>query len=97
MDAEKQPKSRRKTPIGKPFQKGQSGNPGGRPKGSSITAVIRKMLEKPGAMEEVAKAILAHTKEGNGAYAKILMDRIDGPLREELDVNLNVTKVVIDI
>lgn len=45
--------------VGKPFEKGKSGNPGGRPKGSvSITTILRRKLTE-GDAETVANNLLS--------------------------------------
>ncbi len=46
-DADNTAKKQQKRVIGKPFKKGQSGNPAGRPKGSiSVVAELKKKLEE---------------------------------------------------
>ena len=54
MAAKNMGKSRKKMPRGRPFQKGQSGNPGGRPK---VIAEIRDLAREQ--TEETMKVIMA--------------------------------------
>ena len=70
------------------WKPGQSGNPGGRPKGLSITAEIRRLLgETPNAKEDLAKAILEQAKGGNAAALKEVLARIDGPVPVAINVS----------
>lgn len=71
----------------RPFQPGESGNPGGRPKGTSITSAILKVLAEEGAMEAFAAALVKEAQKGNGAIAKEILGRVDGPLKQEMDLN----------
>lgn len=75
--------------TGKGFRPGVSGNPGGRPKGRSITARLREALEsnqlagKPLrdgkiVLDLVVEAILAEAAAGNTRMVKELLDRIEG-------------------
>lgn len=65
----------------KPFKSGESGNPGGRPKGSvSVTAAMRRHLGEGDTVDKLAKAILSQAARGNGAAIKQVLDRIDGPV-----------------
>lgn len=80
--------------TGKGFVPGQSGNPGGRPKGSvSITRHIREALERQDEEEArlLADAIIKQAKEGNSAALKTVMDRIDGPVKEETEHSGGIT------
>jgi hypothetical protein len=43
--------------VGRPFPKGQSGNPGGRPKGASIAAAIRRIMADQCSPELAAKVL----------------------------------------
>jgi hypothetical protein len=70
---------------GRPFVKGQSGNPGGRPKkADSPTAELRRILqlidEATGKRNStrVAETLLAAALKGNIEAIKYLFDRIDG-------------------
>jgi len=64
----------------RPFPKGVSGNPGGRPKGSvSLAATLKRLLRAPDA-ESIMAAVIDSAKSGDLAAVKLLLDRIDGPL-----------------
>lgn len=58
------------------FQPGQSGNPGGRPKGSrnKVTAALDAIGDE--AAESVIQAIVDKAKEGDMAAARIIADRV---------------------
>lgn len=84
--------SKMKTPRGRPWKKGQSGNPKGRPpKDVSLTSLIKEYLEtvpdivrKDGTRntktwrELIALAWLTGAADGNQALLKELLDRLDG-------------------
>ena len=70
----------------KMFEPGESGNPGGRPKGMSITAELRKLLDDGTVAEDIAKALIKLAKDtnfkGNVAAFKELLDRTDGKVTD---------------
>lgn len=71
------------------FKKGQSGNPKGKPKGTlSITKHIRAALEANDheKAKQLADALIYNAAKGNGAAMKQILDRIDGPVKEELEL-----------
>ena len=90
----------------KPFQKGASGNPNGRPKGAkSLTAQIKKMLDKniknydPIDKKEVTKNIgdhlidvlVAKALSGEDKSLCEILDRIDGKVVQQTDnINKNI-------
>ncbi len=74
------------------FQKGQSGNPGGRPKGTSISAKLRALLEKDHNGKEIgdilAERLVKEGLQGKLAHIKEILDRTEGraPLTGEIAV-----------
>ena len=67
------------------FAPGQSGNPGGRPRGQSITAKLRTLLDNPNASEpgksnldKLAEVVLEKALEGDLGFAKMVWERVDG-------------------
>ncbi len=79
--------------IGKQFQKGQSGNPNGRPKLTKLTEALREQLAEamPGASEstiaeEVARALIREALIGNIGAIKEVFDRVEGRAPLTLDV-----------
>ena len=74
------------------FVKGTSGNPSGRPVSDvSITKNIIKKLEEGNNLEEITDKIIELAKNGNEQIIKFLWDRIDGKLKETIDLNAQVS------
>lgn len=71
------------------FQPGQSGNPGGRPKGAvSITSRIKRILrENEDKADELATALIDLAIAGNPAAMREVMGRHDGPLATNINVS----------
>lgn len=69
------------------FAAGVSGNPSGRPKGASLTSILRNCLDaedaKSGKLhaELLIEALIREGKKGSSRHAKLIFDRIDGPVR----------------
>ena len=62
----------------KPFQKGVSGNPGGRPKGQSLTAELRRQAQEGNTAEQIAAVIIKEAKSGKIDFLRLIFDRVDG-------------------
>ena len=69
----------------RPFPKGRSGNPGGRPKGTSITAALRAELDRPCAddpavtkAERIAAVLVDLALGGDLPAIREVLDRTEG-------------------
>ena len=93
--AEKQPTKERYNKgkqWGKPFAKGQSGNPKGRPpKDLTLTSIIKDLLEKPCPHDSsktwryaLAEQWLEQCYRGNPQLIKELIDRLEGKVVQPL-------------
>lgn len=85
----------------KPFKPGQSGNPGGRPKGK-VTSKIENILDEKVArdkegrtyLDKLARSIVDRAIKKNDVLAKEILNRTDGPVTETEDqthVTINVS------
>lgn len=88
-----QAKNRRKPPpVETRFKKGQSGNPGGRPKGDGLTSMLRKyMAEKdPSGKstwgERICMALVRKAAKGNVQAFEKLADRVEGKVRDRVEI-----------
>lgn len=88
-------------PRGRPFAKGQSGNPGGRPRiTNSVTHWLREFGNMtPAALSEICKAYAAELKRGGDSTTmfgliavRLLMSQANEPDARLLDVLLDRTE-----
>lgn len=83
------------------FVKGQSGNPNGRPKGFSIVAHLKEMLQeipegekKSYARQITEKYIHKGLVEGDSVILKDLIDRVDGKALQSIQQSLKLENLV---
>jgi hypothetical protein len=92
--------------VGKPFPPGQSGNPGGRPKGRSITALLREGMDKTAlaigvklaegqtVAEGITDKLLSMALDGNMESIAVILDRTEGKVSQPLDVTGETVQTV---
>lgn len=71
------------------FQKGQSGNPGGAPKGKRLKTFALEMLEN---MNEEDKAEFLKTME-----PKVIWEMAEGKPKQDVEADINLTSKIIAI
>lgn len=83
--------------IGNRFQKGESGNPSGRPKLTRLTDALREQLAEinPDASEEtiaeqIAKTLIKLAIAGDVAAIKEIGNRTEGLPKQTLDLDLQI-------
>lgn len=79
------------------FLKGSIANPTGRPKkGTALTDVMREMLEvNPDIKKAIMAKLLKGAADGDLAFIREVLDRIDGRPHQTQDVDMNVNSVVV--
>ena len=83
----------------KPFKKGQSGNPKGRPKLPDLKELLAKVLGseddgKSGA-EAILRAMELRAKKGDVRAAELLLDRAYGKPKQDIEMAANLTTVIM--
>lgn len=79
----------------KPFKKGTTGNPNGRPKKlPEIDALLADVLgsddDDKSEAKAVIKSLLTQAKKGNVRAIEVLLDRAYGKAKQTVDQNLNI-------
>jgi len=92
----------------KPFKKGQSGNPAGRPKGSrnfktifreaaKAVAEALRLGKEPEAVElEIVKRGIKQALKGNYSFYKDILDRLYGQAKQTIETEEKRVLVLID-
>jgi len=85
MAENSQPSAKKQRGSGKPFAKGRSGNPGGRPK---LESDIRELAQRQGpvAFQRLVDLLQADNERVVVMAAQAILDRAYGKPRQSLDV-----------
>ena len=78
------------------WKKGQSGNPGGRPKGRTVTAALRELATtehngKP-LVDLLAERLMKEALSGKFTFAKEVLERRDGKVVEKSEIKTQGTR-----
>ncbi len=83
----------------KPWKKGQSGNPRGRPKGRSLTDALRKLLDEgidgKDLADALAKKAYAQAMKGDFRFFNMIMERLDGKVADQHQADHEHTITVV--
>jgi uncharacterized protein DUF5681 len=74
--------AREQGPRGKPFRKGVSGNPAGKPKGTRNRATMLAEQLLDGEAEAIVRTVLEKAKRGDMIALRLCLDRILPPRRD---------------
>lgn len=66
----------------KPFNKGESGNPGGRPKWALVSKEIRNHLDDPEKIKELVETVFDLALKGNMRAIEFIADRVEGKVAQ---------------
>jgi hypothetical protein len=79
-------------PRGRPFARGRSGNPNGRPKGARNKATLAAEALLEGEAEALTRKLIEKAKEGDINALRLCLDRIYPPRRDRL-VSLEMPEI----
>ncbi len=77
---------------GRPFERGQSGNPSGRPKGSRsvTTRLVEELLE--GEAEELTRKAIELAKAGDAPVLRMVLERL-APARKDAPISFDLPPI----
>ena len=64
--------------VGRPWPKGVSGNPSGRPRSRVLTAALRERLSDPATVDAIVNGLIDAAKAGNVGAVREILDRTEG-------------------
>lgn len=85
----------------KPFQPGQSGNPAGRPKGTSLTDKLREIIDKNEGevADALVRAAVKAALKGDFRFWQEIINRVEGKVADRVagpdGNNLTITQRII--
>lgn len=77
----------------KPWPKGTSGNPGGRPRRKLLTELYEELLNDPEFLSKVRAAVTESVSKGQMAMVlqlKEMADRVEGKVSQPINANVNM-------
>jgi hypothetical protein len=80
--------------IGRPFVKGQSGNPSGRPQTKPLTDALRKVFS-PEECLAVAMVMLRKARQGSMPHITEIINRLEGKVTDTDESRGNITFNVV--
>jgi Family of unknown function (DUF5681) len=89
-------------PNNKPFQKGQSGNPNGRPKNlpminEMLAEVLSDEVNGIDAAKRILMAIVAKALKGDLRAAELLLDRAYGKAKQKMEVDASFQTFDVEV
>jgi len=79
-------------PRGKPFEKGNSGNPSGRPNGARNRALVAVEALLEGELDIILRNLIEAAKAGDMAATRIIMDRVL-PTRRRRPISIDLPTI----